>query len=210
MDFLAIAIQTRRRARSAAGLGRQSPGCPWRSPGSCWAMTRDASYPELIFMESSSHWSQPEKLRKAWQGVCCHFCLGPTQIKQLHKIHGDNWSAQNHRNVSSTDMLELWAAVIKGHQCQGTGLETTGKVQRWEDFLCGQWPRNLSSLLLTPLMEQWTLMFNSPVQPCWSHQLSYHPPPEKPGLQAFCRDYCSQCCQKLKPCTGCSADMRET
>lgn len=61
---------------------------------------------------------------------------------------------QSHRKVPSTDILELWAAVIKGHQCQGTGLGTTDKGQRWEDFLCGQYPENLSSLLLTPLMEQ--------------------------------------------------------
>lgn len=47
-----------------------------------------------------------------------------------------NEMSQSHRKVPSTDFLELWAAVIKDHQCQGTGLGTTGEGQRWGGKIC--------------------------------------------------------------------------
>lgn len=45
-------------------------------------------------------------------------------------------ASQRHREVPSTDILELWAAVMKGHQSQDAGLGTTGEAQRWGGKVC--------------------------------------------------------------------------
>lgn len=212
--FLSHSHIDRMESKECCRAGRTEPSCPWRSLGSCWAMTGGAksSYPELIFMESSSYWSQPEELRKAQQGVCCHLCLWPTQIKQLHNIRGDKWSVPKpqesaiHRYSGAVGCNDQ-GPPVPGHWFRD---HRRGAEMGWEDLLCSQYPGNLSSLLLTPLMGAMNphvslpspAPLKPPVQPP-------NTPEKKPGLQAFCREYCSQCFQKLKPCTGCSADMRE-
>lgn len=84
----------------------------------------------------ASYWFQPEKLRKAWQGVCYHFCLGPIQIKKLHKIHGDKWGVPKPQESAVHRYSGAVGCSDQGSPVQGTGLGTTGEGQRWGGKIC--------------------------------------------------------------------------
>lgn len=97
---------------------------------------------------------------RAEEGLAESFLLlrpGAKTNLQLHKanVHRDELTCPNiPGKLLSTDVIELWVAVLEGHQLQGLGLQarSRNRAGRLALMLCGQSQGNLSFLLLTPLL----------------------------------------------------------